>query len=270
MLVVGVAAAAACLIALTWAKAPTASAQEESENEPSFVVRCDFSHRNSDDPIVHPGEPGAAHSHDFFGNKSTNASSTYDTLRAADTTCSRSADKASYWIPTLKWAGRTLTAFRGAFYYRAAGKDPKTIKAPPAGLKVIPNTHVNWRCLGGSYSATPPTWCSNGRLGVRVTAPDCSDGQTDSADHRSHMAYAKGGICPSTHPIPVPSLRMIIDFNLPTSFGWVTLSSGDASSMHADFFNAWDQPVLEEMVRDCINAYDPALPRPSKCKAPGV
>ena len=106
MLVVGVAAAAACLIALTWAKAPAASAQEESENEPSFVVRCDFSHRNSDDPIVHPGEPGAAHSHDFFGNKSTYASSSYDILRAADTTCSRTADKASYWIPTVKWGGQ--------------------------------------------------------------------------------------------------------------------------------------------------------------------
>src|SRR5829696_9420492 len=131
---------------------PPAASALSSDHGASFAVRCDFSHRNSDDPIVHPGEPGAAHSHDFFGNKSTNASSTYDTLRAVDTTCSRSADKASYWIPTLKWGGRTLTAFRGAFYYRAGGKDPKTIKAPPAGLKVIPNTHVSWRCLGGSYS----------------------------------------------------------------------------------------------------------------------
>src|SRR5215208_8525436 len=74
---------------------PPAASALSSDHGASFAVRCDFSHCNSDDPIVHPGEPGAAHSHDYFGNKSTNASSTYDTLRAADTTCSRSADKAS-------------------------------------------------------------------------------------------------------------------------------------------------------------------------------
>ena len=31
-----------------------------------FTIVCTFSHRAADDPIVHPGHPGAAHSHDFF------------------------------------------------------------------------------------------------------------------------------------------------------------------------------------------------------------
>ncbi len=272
MVMLGVVAAAACALALTmWWKAPAASAQEGGPaNEPAFIVRCDFSHRNNDDPIVHPGKRGAAHSHDFFGNTSTNYASTYDTLQAAGTTCVRPADKASYWIPTVSWGSRTLTASRGVFYYRAAGKDPKTIKAHPAELKVIPNTKVSWRCVGGTYSSTPPSWCSNGKLGLRIIAPDCSNGQIDSTDHRSHMAYASRNKCPSTHPIPVPSLRMIMEFPIPTTWGRVTLSSGEASTMHADFYNAWDQAVLEEMVRDCINAYDPNVARPSKCKAPGV
>jgi hypothetical protein len=87
VLVIGVAAVAACLVALIWAPSPTASAQEEPLNtDPSFGIRCDFSHRNSDDPIVHPGNPGAAHSHDFFGNTSTDAFSTLESLRAAGTT----------------------------------------------------------------------------------------------------------------------------------------------------------------------------------------
>ena len=38
----------------------------------SFVTQCDFSHRLPDDPIVFPGQPGASHSHDFTGNRSTN------------------------------------------------------------------------------------------------------------------------------------------------------------------------------------------------------
>ena len=33
-----------------------------AEMKPRFVTRCTFSHRLADDPIVHPGQPGASHS----------------------------------------------------------------------------------------------------------------------------------------------------------------------------------------------------------------
>jgi len=45
-----------------------------------FVTRCTYSHTLSDDPIVHPNQPGASHSHDFFGNKTTDAFSTLASL----------------------------------------------------------------------------------------------------------------------------------------------------------------------------------------------
>jgi hypothetical protein len=274
MLVVGVLAVAVFVGALIWAKTPAASAQATADNEPSFVVRCKFSHRNSDDPIVHPGKPGAAHSHDFFGNTSTDAYSTYESLRAAGTRCSRPTDTASYWIPTVMWNGKALTARRGIFYYREGAKDPKEVRPFPAGLKVVPNSHVAWRCVGQAYTQTPPTQCSNGELSVRVIFPDCSNGELDSADHRSHMAYAieRNGApwqCPSTHPIPVPSLRAIIEFPIPTSTGQVTLSSGEASTMHADFFNSWDQDRLEHLVAICITGFDPSMPRPEECMRTG-
>ena len=54
---------------------------------PQFVVRCAFSHSSFDDPIVHPGHRGASHLHQFFGNHSTAADPTYESLIAADTTC---------------------------------------------------------------------------------------------------------------------------------------------------------------------------------------
>jgi uncharacterized protein DUF1996 len=273
-------AVAACLVALMWAKAPPASAQED--NEPSFGVRCAFSHRNSDDPIVHPGTPGAAHSHDFFGNTSTDASSTYDSLRAAGTTCTRAADTAAYWIPTVMWEGKNLKASRSVIYYRGNRKDHTKIQAPPAGLKVVPNTHVTWRCVGETpYAQDPPTKCSNGTLGVRIVFPDClATGETgkpllDSADHRSHMTYRKRQSdgttqCPSTHPIPIPALHLVIEFPIPTTPGQVTLASDHpgehGDSMHADFFNAWDQAVLEGLVKTCINGFDPSLPEPRECK----
>jgi hypothetical protein len=97
-------------------------------DEPSFGVSCAFSHRNKDDPIVYPGKKGAAHSHDFFGNRSTKYNSTYDSLLNAGTTCVHPADKAAYWTPTVKWNGKNLTAKWGLFYYRAGHKDQKTVK----------------------------------------------------------------------------------------------------------------------------------------------
>lgn len=267
----------ASLLALAWAEAPAASAQEEPmDNEPTFAIRCDFSHRNNDDPIVYPGKQGAAHSHDFFGNRSTKYNSTYKSLRAAGTTCTNPADKASYWIPTVKWNGNNLKPRRGIFYYRGAFHDPRQVKPHPAGLKVVPNTHVRWQCLingGGEFTVNPPTQCSSGVLRVRVNFPDClARGELDSADHRSHMAYSEPqgegtyNLCPDTHPIPVPMLVATIKFRIPTTPGQVTLSSGEASTMHADFFNAWNQTALEDLVATCINGFDPSQPQPDKCK----
>src|SRR5215216_5538875 len=115
-----VAATLVATLALVAVLAMTPAASAASRNNgASFAVRCNFSHRLSDDPIVHFGHPGAAHSHDFFGNRSTNARSWYGSLLAHGTTCLRPSDKAAYWMPTVKWNGNTLTSNRAVFYYRA-------------------------------------------------------------------------------------------------------------------------------------------------------
>ena len=280
MLVLGVAVTAACMAALMWWKAPVVSAKQATSSDASFVVRCDFSHRKHDDPIVFPGERGAAHSHDFFGNRSTNYASTYKSLRAAPaTTCFNPADKAAYWMPTMKWGSRTLQPSYALFYYRAAHKAPKEVQPHPPGLKVVTNqnSHVTWRCLPGKWATSPPRRCSNGeQLVVRIRFPDCSNGKHDSADHRSHMAYAlrqSEGTwgCPTTHKKPVPALSMNVHFPIPTASGKVRLSSGAASTIHADFFNAWDQQKLAALVRSCIKAYPFSTknPKPARCKATG-
>src|SRR3712207_8279726 len=100
------AVAAACVAALMWWKAP-AAAQEATSPEASFVVRCDSSHRNSDDPIVYPGAPGAAHSHDFFGNSSTNAHSTHESLDRKSTRLNSSHANISYAVFCLKKKKKT-------------------------------------------------------------------------------------------------------------------------------------------------------------------
>jgi hypothetical protein len=270
-------AAALVTFAASVAKAPDASAQTTTIK--SFSVLCDWSHNNYDDPIVYPGKPGAAHGHTFVGNRTTKYNSTYTSLRNATTTqdpdgttCLHPDDKSAYWIPTVKWNGTDLKPRYAVGYYRNGNKDPASVKPYPAGLKVVPNTHVTWKCDEGSYRKYPPTQCSEGMFSVSIVAPDCSNGQIDSADHRSHMAYstlnsATGkNECPSTHSTPVPLLDLVVRFYIPTTAGKVTLSSGEASTMHADFFNAWNQQTLEGLVKRCINDPWPSGIEPSGCR----
>ena len=260
-----------------------------SDHGASFAVKCPFTreppHRLSDDPIVYPGQPGAAHSHDFFGNVTTDAYSTYDDdtehdLLGKDTTCSRPEDTAAYWMPTLSWDGVVRDANRAVFYYRAGGKNHTKVKPFPAGLKMITGdpAHISWRCgraENGKGTRTPPRKCASEELGLRIIFPDCSNRQVDSDDHRSHMVYSRmidGKVrCPRSHPIPVPSLTMNVTFPIPSTPGQVTLSSDHdepgGSTIHADFFNAWDQAELQRLVTHCINNVPPSKPRPADCQA---
>jgi hypothetical protein len=244
-----------------------------------FVTPCGFSHRAPDDPIVAPGRPGASHSHDFFGNASTRASSTYASLRRAATLCRRPADTAAYWVPTLYRNGRAVTPSGAQIYYRAGGKAPSSVRAFPAGLKVIagdsnarspqPTRVTSWHCGPGSgvdNRSQVPTCPTGYSLRLRVRFPDCWDGRRlDSANHKSHLAYSARRRCPGSHPTPVPLLALNIRYPISGGSG-VTLSSGSQYSAHADFFNAWNQEELRRLVRRCING-GPVEQRPP-CTAP--
>src|SRR5437899_1667298 len=75
-----------------------------------FFLDCFYSHAAPDDPIVFPGAPGASHLHEFFGNRSVNATSTYDSL-GTSTTCRLLPDASGYWNPASYLNGvRTATA----------------------------------------------------------------------------------------------------------------------------------------------------------------
>src|SRR5919197_133805 len=71
------------VVSLLGLPAPAAAAGPPGQ----FVVRCPYSHSLMDDPIVFPGQPGASHMHDFFGNESVNAFSTMASMLAGQTTC---------------------------------------------------------------------------------------------------------------------------------------------------------------------------------------
>lgn len=238
-----------------------------TEMKPRFVTRCMFSHRLSDDPIVYFAQPGASHPHDFFGNRTTNAFSTLKTLKRGTTTCLNQKDLSGYWTPSVRVNGALVNPNRMSAYYQSAGKPYQSIKAPPKGLKVVAGSAAatapqglkltSWDCADDNTipaSSTPPT-CPLGTLALHVNFPDCWDGvNLDSFDHKSHLAYTgKGKVCPPTHPVLLPRLRVNVRYAT-TGGPTTTLVSGGQFSGHADFFNAWKPGELKRLVRTCINA----------------
>jgi hypothetical protein len=232
-----------------------------------FAVVCGFSHRNQDDPIVFPGRRGRSHDHTYFGNTTTNASSTPASLRAAGrTTCRLRADTAAYWAPTLLVGGRPVEPLGAIVYYVRRTFEP--VSAFPAGLKVIAGSAAarspqglritSWSCgrRSGIEASSAIPLCPEGRrssLRLRVNFPDCWDGdRLDSADHQSHMAYSSAGRCPASHPVEVPALTLDIYYGISGGRD-AELASGGQFSGHADFVNAWDQRTLEALVDRYLN-----------------
>ena len=60
---------------------PKPSGVVYSDHVAEFNVLCSADHYAADDPIVYPGQPGKAHMHTFYGNTSTDASSTLSASR---------------------------------------------------------------------------------------------------------------------------------------------------------------------------------------------
>src|SRR2546426_2081667 len=261
----------AAAVALAAVAVPTATAGAPGSY---FLSICQFSHRAADDPIVLPRAPGFSHDHSFVGNLSTNAFSTLGSLRKAGTSCTPQADTSAYWAPTLYADGRPVAPVKAAVYYRRLTTAP--VRPFPAGLQMVAgnahayhpqNTAITyWDCgllkttfygpNGGSIPITPavsstvPVCPPKAEVQLHVNFPDCWDGRRlDSFDHRSHMAYARAGRCPASHPVPVPALSLVYSYpaRAVDAARAIGLSSGGQYTGHADFINAWDQRALAKL-----------------------
>jgi len=260
----------------------------------NFFANCRFSHTAPDDPILFPGQPGRAHPHTFFGNRSTNATSTPASLRAAATTCRPRADRSAYWVPTLFQDGVEVRPAKGQFYFNLRGYD--RMRAFPAGLKMVagdqhamraqPIRIVYWTCGGqGGTRLRPSTtvprscpvvrhvWRGKARkcptcplepvtvtnrvptyLELHVNFPDCWDGRR--LDSPDHQSHV-------AYPMrgrcprthPVALPQLTVITRYRDHGGpGLALASGGVYSAHADFFNAWRQDELARLVTPCLNA----------------
>jgi hypothetical protein len=73
-------------------------------------------------------------------------------------------------------------------------------------------------CSSGDTSEFPATPCPGG-IRATVIFPSCWDGKnSDSPDHKSHVAYQSGSAlagdtCPSTHPVRIPQVMYEIMYD---------------------------------------------------------
>lgn len=261
------------------AELANAGLQPAASDIGAFREPCDYSHMAPDDPIVYPNRPGAAHLHTFFGNTQVSASSTVDSIMdQGNSTCAGGTlNRTAYWIPSLIdiRTGQPMAPTGAIFYYKQGylGVASGAMQEFPKGLRMIvgdsKNTNpvggfaLSLRCAsgsGGNHSSMPS--CPIGDAVVfGLVFPQCWDGiNLDSPDHISHMAYATGGGCPTTHPVPLPEITMNVSYKVTeaNSAAFWRLSSDNNAfpggySLHADWFNGWDPAINKTFLSECVN-----------------
>jgi len=219
----------------------------------NFRIQCGISHLNNDDPIVFPNQPGASHTHMYFGNRNVDAMSTEQSLRASNSsTCHGNlANRSAYWVPAIYNAQNQVQIPEPpSIYYKNGSLDETTLQPFPAGLRMIagdgmsnpqnPQSPVtmHWACRSwfplmaiGQREYVPyiPVCEGGDTLLLSIMFPQCWDGiNLDSANHKSHMAepladptrtpsFDGQQYCPPSHPVPLP--RITYNFDWPIAVG---------------------------------------------------
>jgi hypothetical protein len=257
-----------------------------------FRTQCLFSHMSFDDPIVYPGQPGKSHLHTFIGNTGANANSTAASLASSGNSTCRGGtiNRTAYWFPTLVDTrdGTPISPRTVIVYYKQGAliADATSIKAMPDGLRMVAGDPKNsvvrdfdygvptgFSCISdttgeGTKWLHPMPPCGIGSsLWSRVLFPQCWDGvNLDSPDHRSHMTYPSGPVCPATHPVAIPEITVNALYTVsdPAAVSRWRLASdvyAKASpaapaglSSHGDWFNGWKPDIVARWVKNCDQA----------------
>lgn len=254
----------------------------------TFTTECgrnEDGHFNSDNVIVTPGvSNGAHHTHDYVGNKATDAFADDNKLAASDTTCDNGDQSTHYW-PVLRKldgnaeqkpgaaqdanVGTTLTPATVTLTFR--GSQSGEVRAMPRFLKIITgdakaftngtkNANASWSCTGFEDRQLKDKYplCPQGSQVVRTFAfQNCWNGRDiDSGNHRDHMAFSdQNGNCPQGFQA-VPQLVQRITYDVPQGQSFAVDSFPEQLHKpvtdHGDFINVMPDNLMSKAV-DCIN-----------------
>jgi hypothetical protein len=170
-------------------------------------------------------------------------------------------------------------------YYKSGygGVAPEQIRLIPKGLHLLGGNASatsdqggatgQWGCSAEAeyhYHAAIPPCPAGGKVSMEVRFPQCLqvDGAgrplLDSADHRSHAAYAEPPRgCPASHPYGIPAITYVVDWVVPagTDSTRLRLSSDGYGggpggfSRHGDYLEGWDDTVRDQFVRNCSSQH---------------
>ncbi|MFD9224241.1 DUF1996 domain-containing protein, partial [Streptomyces sp. NPDC060064] len=274
---------------------------------------------NPDNVIVAPGvSNGAHHVHDYVGNQANDAFASDDDLANGRTTCRDQGDKSTYYWPVLRLQNGQKEADADAdgggkdqnvgeiqtpaqVTLNFAGSPVDKVTAMPRFLRIITgdakafvngnaNANASWSCTGFEDRRLKDKYpvCPEGSQVVRAFKfQSCWDGQnTDSANHRTHVAFAdQNGRCPNGfRAIPQLVQRIVYDVPPPVFDGEKPAVFAVDSfpeqlhkpvTDHGDFINVFDDNLMREVVR-CINdgrecgPGDPSAPPAAGVEKPEV
>ncbi|MFE7124512.1 DUF1996 domain-containing protein [Streptomyces sp. NPDC057617] len=266
--------------------------QRRGASKGTFTTDCGRNEAgkfNSDNVIVAPGVTnGAHHMHDYVGNQANDAFATDDSLAAADTSCRNQGDKSTYYWPVLRLqngqaeddanvdgggkegnVGEIQTPSQVTLKF--AGSPVSKVTAMPRFLRIITgdakafvngnaNANASWSCTGFEDRQLKDKYpiCPEGSQVVRTFKfQSCWDGQnSDSANHRTHVAFAdENGRCQNGFRA-IPQLQQRIVYDVPPGPGFALDSFPEQLHKpvtdHGDFINVFDENLMNKVV-SCIN-----------------
>lgn len=190
----------------------------------TFRIACEFSHFAYDDPLVHPGKPGAAHLHMFWGNTDVNAFSTYDTLyNSGSSTCNGAElNRTGYWAPAMFDAqGNVRVPERVIVYYKGYGlANGNSQVYPPRAAMIIDDRVHRTSVYAGGAIGEPNFICSDQFRGPRspaaLTIPECNPGNSTADPNRATLEmHVKFANCWNRQDPSMPD-----NWQLPRQGGW--------------------------------------------------
>jgi hypothetical protein len=209
-------AAAAMLLAVAVLSAVVsfgAARTSQAASPPTLQFGCDYLKREAIDPIVDAAVP---HIHEFYGNRSVNADSIYNSLKAnSATTCRIKEATSSYWHPAFREGGKVQRPLMIRNYYRDFNGINPNMRPIPDGLQNLAteaNGNVRYKCgWRSSGRTTPPVGCTQS-WAVSFNFPNCWN---PNAGLGPNSVKFSASSCPSTHPYQFPDHRMEVLYPRP-------------------------------------------------------
>ncbi|MGP3633898.1 DUF1996 domain-containing protein [Streptomyces sp. 24-1644] len=266
--------------------------QRRGASRGTFTTDCGRNENgkfNPDNVIVAPGvSNGAHHMHDYVGNQANDAFASDDDLARGATTCRNQGDKSTYYWPVLRLqngqdendvdadgggkdqnVGEIQTPSQVTLKF--VGSPSGKVTAMPRFLRIITgdakaftngdaNANASWSCTGFENRQLKDKYpiCPEGSQVVRSFAfQSCWDGRnTDSANHRTHVAFAQDdGSCPAGFRA-IPQLVQRIVYDVPPGPGFAVDSFPEQLHKpvtdHGDFINVFGRNTMKRVV-SCIN-----------------